>query len=221
MDDSYLAGGKLVVPTTPGETGSALLRRAVAAAGGGLRPSGTRSTRFLDGAGEATMVALEHAAYPPRDSRVQMLLGDPGPDGFGEIFLTVHLHEFDDEVDREWELAMSLTSLLVAGMDPAVAHVTAWQLDGYGTIYPSTRRVSGSVLPEQFGPWTYVGGEITDRLRGRLASLPAHASHPFGNGWLVRAVEHPRHPPAEPFRSALRELGPAPIGYRPARLTAA
>ncbi|GAA0898351.1 hypothetical protein GCM10009557_73590 [Virgisporangium ochraceum] len=183
MEDSYLAGGKLVVPTTPGETGSALLRRAVAAAGGGLRPSGTRSTRFLDGAGEATMVALEHAAYPPRDSRVQMLLGDPGPDGFGEIFLTVHLHEFDDEVDR---------------------------------------RVPGCVLPEQFGPWTYVcGEELTDRLPGRLASLPAHASHPFGNGWLVRAVEHPRHPPAEPFRSALRELGPAPIGYQPARLAAA
>ncbi|MFI6289571.1 hypothetical protein ACIBCM_33355 [Streptomyces sp. NPDC051018] len=205
------------------ETESAVLRRAVAAlstfAGEGFRPSDTRSTRFLGGEGEVMTVFLTHPAHPALSSSIEVGLGDFEPDGSGEIYLTIHLDEPEDELEREWEMALTLTSQLVAGLRPSLVHLTAWHLDGYGQIYPSTHFLPGSGLPAEFGPWTYVSGEeLTDRLRGRLASLPAFASHPLGDGWLVRAVEHPGDEPTKPFRDALNTLNREPIVYRSTRL---
>jgi hypothetical protein len=227
LGDSYAAGSKLVLTMdAANETESAVLRRAVAAmgtfAGEGLRPNDDSSARFLSGEGEAVLVFLTHPAHPEVTSSIQVLLGDFEPGVSGEIFLTIHLDETGDEVGPEWEMAVALTSQLVAGLSPSLVHLTAWHLDGYGKIYPSTRLLPGSSLPEEFGPWTYVSGEgLTDRLRDRLASLPAFASHPLGDGWLVRAVEHPGDEPAESFWDALDTLERDPIAYRPARLAVA
>jgi len=226
VGDSYAASSMLVLNMDADETESAVLRRAVAAlgtfAGEGFRPRNARVARFLDGEGDAMTVFLTHPAYPDVGSSVQVILGDFGPDGSGEIFLTVHLDEPGDGLRPAWEMAVALTSQLVAGLNPSLVHLTAWHLDGYGTIYPSTRLLPGSSLPEEFGPWTYVSGEgLTDRLRDRLASLPAFASHPLGDGWLVRAVEHPDDEPTDPFLEALNGLAGEPIGYRPARLAIA
>jgi hypothetical protein len=208
------------------ETESAVLRRAVAAlgtfAGEGFRPRNARDTRFLNGEDETMTVFLTHPAYPEVGSSVQVILGDFEPDGSGEIFLTVHLDEPGDVLKPEWEMAVTLTSRLVSGLSPSLVHLTAWHLDGYGQIYPSTRLLPGSGLPEEFGPWTYVSGEgLTDRLRDRLAALPAFASHPLGDGWLVRAVEQPGDEPTKPFRDALSALERDPIVYRSARLAVA
>jgi hypothetical protein len=227
MGDSYAAGSMLVLTVDAAdETASAVLRRAVAAlgtfAGEGFRPSDTHSTRFLSGEGKAMTVFLAHPAYPATGSTIEVGLGDFEPDGSGEIFLTVHLDEPGDELEPEWQMAAALTLRLVTALRPTLAHLTAWHLDGYGEIYPSTRLLPGSGLPEEFGPWTYVSGEsLTDQLRDVLASLPAFASHPFENGWLVRAVENPGEEPTEPFRDALNALGREPIGYRSARLAVA
>jgi hypothetical protein len=54
---------------------------------------------------------------------------------------------------------------------------------------PGNRR-TGHGRPEKFGPWTYFAGDgLTDRLRERLAALPAFATGPLGGGWLVWALE--------------------------------
>jgi len=227
MGDSYAAGSVLVLTANAAvETESAVLRRAVAAlgtfAGEGFRPRTASDARFLGGEEEAMLVFLTHPAHPSVSSSVHVLLGDFEPDGSGEIFLTVHLDEPGDELGPEWEMAVALTSQVVAGLNPSLVHLTAWHLDGYGQISPSTRLLPGSNLPEEFGPWTYVSGAgLTDRLRDRLASLPAFASHPLGDGWLVRAVEHPDDEPTNAFRDALNGLEREPIGYRSARLAIA
>lgn len=227
MDGSYAAGSKLVLMMdSADETESAVLRRAVAALGTfadeGFRPSDTHSTRFLSGEGEAMTVFLTHPAHPALGSSIEVGLGDFEPDGSGEIYLTIHLDEPGDELEPEWEMAVTLTSQLMAGLSPSLVHLTAWHLDGHGQIYPSTRLLPGSGLPEEFGPWTYVSGEgLTDRLRDQLASLPAFASHPLGDGWLVRAVEHPGDEPTKLFRDALNALDREPIVYRSARLAVA
>ncbi|WP_411079710.1 hypothetical protein [Streptomyces sp. cmx-18-6] len=225
MGDSYAAGSQLVVQAKPSE--SAMLRRAVAAlgqyAGEGFQPKGTRSARFLNGEEEEAMtVTLTHPAHSALNSWVQVSLGDFAADGVGTIFLTVHLDELSDTLTQEWAMAVALTSQLVAGLSPRLAHLTAWHLDGHGQVYPSTRLRPGSNLPGEFGPWTYVSGErITDQVRVRLSALPGYASQPLGNGWLVRAVENPGAEPTEQFRDALRELDTEPIIYRAARLAAA
>jgi hypothetical protein len=226
MGDSYAAGSMLMLTMDAAdEHESAVLRRAVGAlgtfAGEGFRPRNARDTRFLNGEGEATTVFLTHPAHPDVTSSVHLVLGDFEPDGSGEIFLTVHLGEPGDELEPEWEMAVALTARLVARLSPSLVHLTAWHIDGYGQICPSTRLLPGSSLPEEFGPWTYVSGEgLTDRLRDRLASLPAFASHPLGDGWLVRAVEHPRDKPTKQFLDALNTLEREPIAYRSARLAA-
>ncbi|MFC8078013.1 hypothetical protein ACFUN8_21020 [Streptomyces sp. NPDC057307] len=224
MDHPYAAGSELVLKT--GASESTVLRRAVAALGQfadeGFQPKGARSTRFLNGEGEAMTVALTHPAQPALNSWVHVSLGDFEPDGDGTIFLTVHLDEPGDVLKQEWEMAVALTSQLVAGLSPSVAHLTAWHLDGCGRIYPSTRLRPGSNLPEEFGPWTYVSGKgLTEQVRVRLAALPAYASQTLGDGWLVRAVENPGAEPTEQFRDALKELDTEPITYRAARLAAA
>ncbi|WP_369185238.1 hypothetical protein [Streptomyces sp. Y1] len=227
MDDAYGAGSELVLRMEAAdETESTVLRRAVAAlgrfAGEGLQPNGDRSARFLNGEGEAVMVALTHPAFPALNSWVQVSLGDFEPDGVGSIFLTVHLDEPGDVLAQEWEMAVALTSQLVAGLSPNLAHLTAWNLDGYGQIYPSTRVRPGSNLPEEFGPWTYVSGQgLADQVRVRLAALPAYASQALGDGWLVRAVENPGDEPTEQFQDALMSLDSEPITYLAARLAAA
>ncbi|MGW1991346.1 hypothetical protein [Embleya sp. NPDC001921] len=226
MGDSYAAGGNLVLRMdASGETESALLRRAVAALGrfgdDDLRPYGARSTRFLGGEGEAVSVLLRHPAHPAANSWIRVSLGD-STKGVGEIFMTVHLDEPGDELGPEWEMAVTLISRLVEGVSPILAHVTAWYLDGEGQIYPSGRLLPDSHLPEEFGPWTYVSGErLTDQLRDRIASLPAYASESLANGWLVRAVNHPREEPTMPFRDALNALDREGIAYRSPRLAAA
>lgn len=227
MDDSYAAGSELVLQMEASdETESTLLRRAVAAlgqfAGEGLQPKGARSTRFLNGEGEAMTVALKHPAHSALNSWVHVSLGDFEPDGVGTIFLTVHLDEPGDVLKQEWEMAVALTSQLVAGLSPSLAHLTAWHLDGDGEIYPSKRLRPGSNLPEEFGPWTYISGKgLTEQVRVRLAALPAYASQALGDGWLVRAVENPGAEPTEQFRDALKALDTEPITYRAARLAAA
>jgi hypothetical protein len=228
VGSSYAAGSKLILNLdAAGGTESALLREAVAAlgafAGEDFQPHDASDARFLSGEeNEAVLVFLTHPAHPAASSSVQVLLGDFEPDGSGDIFLTVHLDEPEDELGPEWEMAITLTSRLVARFSPTVAHLTAWHLDGYGQISPSTRLLSGSGLPEEFGPWTYVSGAgLTDRLRDQLASLPAFASHPYGDGWLVRAVESPGDELTESFRDALDALDPAPVVYRSARLAVA
>ncbi len=224
MGDSYAAGSELVLQTKVSE--STVLRRAVAAlgqfAGEGFEPKGARSTRFLNGEGEAMTVALTHPAHPALNSWVHVSLGDFEPDGVGTVFMTIHLDEPGDVLQREWEMAVSLTAHLVAGLSPIMAHLTAWHLDGHGQIYPSTRLRPGSNLPEEFGPWTYVSGEgLTEQVRVRLSALPGYASQTLGDGWLVRAVENPGAEPTEQFRDALKELDTEPIIYRAARLAAA
>ncbi|MEV1063920.1 hypothetical protein [Streptomyces sp. NPDC050263] len=227
MDDSYAAGSELVLQVEASdETESTVLRRAVAAlgqfAGEGFQPKGARSTRFLNGEGEAMTVALRHPAHSALNSWVHVSLGDFEPDGVGTIFLTVHLDEPGNVLKQEWEMAVALTSQLVGGLSPSLAHLTAWHLDGYGEIYPSKRLRPGSNLPEEFGPWTYVFGKgLTDQVRDRLAALPAYASQALGDGWLVRAVEDPGDEPTEQFRDALKALDTEPIAYRAARLAAA
>lgn len=227
MDDAYAAGSELVLRTeTSDETKSAVLRRAVAAlgqfAGEGFQPKGARSARFLGGEGEARMVALTHPAFSALNSWVHVTLGDFEPGGVVTVFSTVHLDEPGDVLAQEWEMAVALTSQLVAGLGPTLAHLTAWHLDGYGDIYPSTRLRPASQLPEEFGPWTYVSGNgLTDPIRGRLAALPAYASQAFGDGWLVRAVDHPGAEPTGQFLDALAALDPEAITYRPPRLAAA
>ncbi|PWS45794.1 hypothetical protein DKT74_08495 [Streptomyces sp. ZEA17I] len=167
-------------------------------------------------------VTLTHPAHSALNSWVQVSLGDFEPDGVGVIFLTVHLDEPGDSLMQGWEMAVALTSQLVACLNPGLAHLTAWHLDGHGQIYPSTHLRPGSNLPDEFGPWTYVSGErLTDQVRVRLSALPGYASQPLGNGWLVRAVENPGAEPTERFRNALRDLDTEPINYRAARLTAA
>ncbi|WP_405613108.1 hypothetical protein OG292_12965 [Streptomyces sp. NBC_01511] len=226
-DDSYAAGSELVLRMEASdETRSTLLRRAVAAlgqfAGEGFQPKGARSTRFLNGEGEAGMVALKHPAHSALNSWVHVSLGDFEPDGGGTIFLTAHLDEPGDVLQQEWEMAVALTSQLVVGLGPSLAHLTAWHIDGYGQIYPSIGLRPGSGLPDEFGPWTYVSGKgLTDEVRVRLAALPAYASRAFGDGWLVRAVESPGAEPTEQFWDALKELDTEPITYRAARLAAA
>lgn len=226
MDD-YAAGSELVLQMEASdETESTVLRRAVAAlgqfAGEGFQPKGVRSTRFLNGEGEAMTVALTHPAHSALNSWVHVSLGDFEPDGVGTIFLTVHLDEPGDDLKQEWEMAVALTSQLVVGLGPSLAHLTAWHLDGYGKIYPSKRLRPGSNLPEEFGPWTYVSGKgLTDQVRARLAALPAYASQALGDGWLVRAVEHPGAEPTEQFQDALEALDTEPITYRAARLATA
>ena len=227
MDDSYAAGSELVLQMEASdETESTVLRRAVAAlgrfAGEGFQPKGVRSARFLNGEGEALTVALTHPSHPALNSWVHVSLGDFEPDGVGTIFLTVHLDDPGDVLEQEWEMAVALTSQLVAGLSPSLAHLTAWHLDGYGEIYPSKRLRAGCNLPEEFGPWTYVSGKgLTDQLRVRLAALPAYASEALGDGWLVRAVENPGAEPTEQFLHALKALDAEPITYRAARLAAA
>ncbi|MGW4161405.1 hypothetical protein [Streptomyces sp. NPDC004788] len=233
MDDAYAAGSELVLRMEASdETESAVLRRAVAAlgrfAGEDLQPKGARSARFLNGEGEAMTVALTHPAHSALNSWVQVSLGDFEPDGVGSVFMTVHLDEPGDVLQQEWEMAVALTTQLVAGLSPSLVHLTAWHLDGHGQIYPSTRLRPGSHLPEEFGPWTYVAGVagvsgkvLTDQVRRRLAALPAYASQPLGDGWLVRAVENPAVEPTEHFLDALKALDTEPIAYRAARLAAA
>lgn len=228
VGDSYAAGSMLVLhKDAADETEGAVLRRAVAAlgtfAGEGFQPRDDDDADFLDGEEEeAMMVFLKHPSHPEADSSVQVILGDFKPDGSGEIFLTVHLDKAEDELEPEWEMAAALTANLVAGLNPSLVHLTAWHLDGYGQIYPSTSLLSDSGLPEEFGPWTYVSAEgLTDQLRDRLASLPAFASQPLGDGWLVRAVERPGDEPEEPFRDALNALDREPVIYRSARLAPA
>ncbi|MGW1717620.1 hypothetical protein [Streptomyces sp. NPDC002156] len=227
MDDSYAAGSQLVLQMEASDgTESTVLRRAVTAlgqfAGEGFEPKGARSTRFLNGEGAAMRVALTHPAHSALNSWVHVSLGDFEPDGVGTIFLTVHLDEPGDVLKQEWEMAVALTSQLVAGLNPSLVHLTAWHLDGYGEIYPSTRLRPGSHLPEEFGPWTYVSGNgLTDQVRVRLAALPGYASQALGDGWLVRAVENPGAEPTEQFRDALKALDTEPITYRAARLAAA
>ncbi|PPK63707.1 hypothetical protein V5P93_002204 [Actinokineospora auranticolor] len=225
MGDSYMAGSVLVLAAgAVNMPESAVLRGAVAAlgtfGGAGFQPSGARSARFLGGEGEAVTVALKHPAYPAANSWVQLMLGDADPGASVELFLTVHLDE-PDPLGPEWEMALSLATQLVTGLGPSLAHLTAWHVDSHEPSYASRRLLPGSVLPEEFGPWTYVSGAgLTDQLRERLAALPAHASRPLGDGWLVRAVEHPGDEPADSLHDALDTLGPDPIAYRPARLTA-
>ncbi|MFF2642149.1 hypothetical protein ACFVUB_20175 [Streptomyces niveus] len=224
MDDSYAASSKLVLQMDGSE--STVLRGAVAAlgqfAGEGLQPKGARSTRFLNGEGETVRVALRHPAHSALNSWVHVSLGDFKPDSVGTIFLTVHLDEPGDVLKQEWKMAVALTSQLVVGLSPILAHLTARHLDAYGQIYPSTRLRPSSSLPEEFGPWTYVSGKgLTDQVRVRLAALPAYASQALGDGWLVRAVENPGTEPTEQFRDALKELDTEPITYRAARLAAA
>ncbi|MFJ9825200.1 hypothetical protein ACIRSU_12590 [Streptomyces sp. NPDC101160] len=230
MDDAYAAGSELVLRMEASDdTESTVLRRAVAAlgrfAGEDLQPKGARSTRFLNGEGEAMTVALTHPAHSALNSWVQVSLGDFEPDGIGSVFMTVHLDEPGDVLQLEWEMAVALTTQLVAGLSPGLVHLTAWHLDGHGQIYPSTRLRPGSNLPEEFGPWTYVSGAsgkgLTDQVRHRLAALPAYASQPLGDGWLVRAVENPAAEPTEQFLDALKALDTEPITYRAARLAAA
>lgn len=226
MDD-YAAGSELVLRMEASdETRSTVLRRAVAAlgqfAGEGFQPKGARSTRFLNGEGGARRVALKHPAHSALNSWVHVSLSDFEPDGGGTLFLTVHLDEPGDVLKQEWEMAVALTSQLVVGLSPSLAHLTAWHLDGYGEIYPSERLRSRSNLPEEFGPWTYISGKgLTDQVRVRLAALPAYASQALGDGWLVRAVENPGAEPTEQFLDALNALDTEPITYRAARLAAA
>lgn len=221
MDD-YAAGSRLILPVSD-ETESALLRRAVAAlgpfAGEGLQPNGSRSARFLGGDGDATGVHLRHPAYSALNSWINVSVAR---EDFNEIFLTIHLDEPGDNLGLDWEMAVALTSQLVVSLDPRLAHLTAWHIDGHGKIYPSTRLLPSSQLPEEFGPWTYICGEwLTGPLRDQLASLPAYASHALGNGWLTRAVKHPADEPTQSFLDALTTLDREPISYRRPRLAAA
>ncbi|GAB3885753.1 hypothetical protein GCM10029964_048930 [Kibdelosporangium lantanae] len=166
------------------------MRRAVAAlgtfAGEEFRPNGGRDARFLSGEeDEAMVVFLTHPALPGPGSSVHFVLGDEEPDGSVEISVAVHRDEPGDDINPEWELAATLASRLVADLRPNVAHLTAWHIDGYGRIYPSTGVLADSGLPREFGPWTYVSGAgLTDRLGDQLASLPVLASHPLPtDGW--------------------------------------
>ena len=209
-EDDYAAGSVLAVRPEPGESRNALLRRAAAAlgpyAGEALRPSGARSTRFLDGEGDAEHVALRHPAYPSLNSWVNIGLGDFDPDGGATVFLTVHLDEEGDPLQTAWAMAETLTEQLIARLAVTVAHLTAWHLDGHGDVHPSTRLRPGSGLPEQFGAWTYVGAAPAGESCARLAALPVRASGPHGNGWLVRVVDRPGAQPPEGFREALEAL---------------
>lgn len=223
VDDAYAASSELVLRMEASDgTESALLRRAVATlgpfAGESFQPKGGRSTRFLDGEGEAMTVALTHPSFSALNSWVHVSLGDFEPDGAGTIFLTVHLDEPGDVLDQEWKMAVAVTPNLVRGLRPSLVQLTAWHLDNDDNVYPSKRLRPGSALPEEFGPWTYVAGEaLTDQIRDQLAALPAHASEALGDGWLVRAVENPGDEPTDEFRAALEALGAC---YRTPRLAA-